>query len=1478
MLKSISLENAKFDALQKEYDYLASKLQETENQLKVSNKKLEETENQLKESNKRLKLATDILDELNDGIIVLDKDFHFLYCNAAMKQITKFPRGKSFKSGILPWEVFPQMIAQNTDKFFKIAIKGQILHNIDNSYQFPNGATLFTSETYFPVLNGKGVVCILKNKTEFKKAEEALMETEGINRSILDNSPDIVLMVDQDCKIQFINRSIAGFSTDNIYYENISKFVSPEDYKLMRKRVLQIFKGEDTKRLEIEICDLTQKFKVFQVRFGKIKSNFEVIGVIIILTDITERKKAEEKLKESERRYRLLAENSNEVIWTYDMNLNCSYMSPYVTNLLGYSQEEAIKMNIRDLMTDFSFKKLISVISEELEIEKEGKKDLIRIKNEELECLHKNGFIVNCELKATFLRNNEGKAIGFLGSTRDITKRKQKENKLIESEEKFRELLENTQNIVYKLNLKTMSYDYVSPSVETVLGYTVQEFITSDASKGDISIHPNDYEKAKEYRNKILNSEQDDQKFYSFDMRVRHKNGEYKCFKDQSKLVRDKDGKPLYIVASMTDITDRESAERELKYYLEFEKLIGEISSKFIEKPSQKIDSVIDKALQDLVEFLNCNIGRVHIFNNEITSLNKTFEYCKDQSDTLANRTQKINIQDFSFLSKIFLDLEPFTVSHPEDRPKEAKGIRNWQKQYGFHPFIIIPIATKNKSFGVMMLIGKEGETKNWPERSKSLLKSIANSIAIVIERKKSEQALIDSEKKLRQSEARYRLLVENMTEGLGIQDVEGNHIYANSKFYEITGYSNEELIGSNSIELFDMDGRNKYKERMALRKKGDKTPYEAVFIKKNTERVNVLVSPTPIFEEDTGIFNGSFAVVTDITPLKKIEKALEKERNRAQKYLDIAGSILIALDRNGKVTLINRKGCKMLGYPEEEIIGKEWFDEFLPIDFRKGIMGTFKDLMKGEIELAKYYENSILDRNGNEHLIAWYNTLIIDEKGQINGILSSGEDITDRKRTEKELIESEEKFRGLFDNVTVGFAYHKIILNNDGIPVDYEYIDINPMFTQLTGLTREKTIGKRITEILPGIDSDPAGWIGKYGKVALEGLHITFENYSEHLNKWYLVNAYSPKKGYFVTVFIDVSDRKKSEENLRESEEKYRIISEQSFMGICLFQERKIQYCNNAFSEILGYNSEEIMSWGPGEFIKVIHPDEKELILDLVRQRESGNQNYNPYFQFRLINRKGGFKNISIYSKPINYRGKNAILVTIIDISKRLKLEFELKQHADYLEKALNEKEMLLKELHHRVKNNLQVISAITLMHEESFNDDNRHIFKDYQNRIKAMAEIHEILYSSNVADKIDMKKYVENLVRNLIISYKVDSDRIEIAQKIEDIELSITEVMHYGLILNELISNALKYAFPNNGSGKIEISCKRNENKEIVLVVQDNGIGFPENYNFKNQNTMGMRIVRTSTKQINGKLKLTKCKGTKWVINFKEKFIKRN
>jgi two-component sensor histidine kinase len=226
-----------------------------------------------------------------------------------------------------------------------------------------------------------------------------------------------------------------------------------------------------------------------------------------------------------------------------------------------------------------------------------------------------------------------------------------------------------------------------------------------------------------------------------------------------------------------------------------------------------------------------------------------------------------------------------------------------------------------------------------------------------------------------------------------------------------------------------------------------------------------------------------------------------------------------------------------------------------------------------------------------------------------------------------------------------------------------------------------------------------------------------------------------------------------------------------------------------------------------------------------------------------------------------------------LMNANKELQIEIKDREKAEeQIRASLKEKEILLKEIHHRVKNNLQIISSLLDLQTEHFKDKRTlELFRDYRNRVKSMALIHEQLYQSKDLAKIDFNEYINNLAVTLFHLYGVNSDDVILKICIKDVFLSIETAIPCGLIINELVSNALKHAFPGGKKGEIQIDF-HSDDGTFMLVVNDNGVGFPEKLDFRNTRSLGLQLVNMLTQQLKGTVDLERSHGTTFKITFKD------
>jgi len=298
-----------------------------------------------------------------------------------------------------------------------------------------------------------------------------------------------------------------------------------------------------------------------------------------------------------------------------------------------------------------------------------------------------------------------------------------------------------------------------------------------------------------------------------------------------------------------------------------------------------------------------------------------------------------------------------------------------------------------------------------------------------ITERKQAELALRDSEE-------RYWRIVETANEGVWTLDADCRTTYANPRLAVMLGCSVEELLGRPTEDFMFPEDVPAHLERIARRRDGESGTYELRLRRKDGSECWTLASASPVLDAQ-GKYAGSFAMLSDVTERKQAEQALRAEKERAQKYLDVAGVMLVALVAKGRITLMNRCGCEILGYHEGELIGRNWFDVCVAERARDQVKGVFSWLTVGAVKSVEYYENPIVTRSGEERLIAWYNVILRDESGRATGTLSSGEDITARRQAEQQAQAERDQLRRILDAVPDG-AYV--------VGQDYEIQYVNPV------------------------------------------------------------------------------------------------------------------------------------------------------------------------------------------------------------------------------------------------------------------------------------------------------------------------------------------------------------------------------------------------------------------------------------------------
>jgi PAS domain S-box-containing protein len=432
-----------------------------------------------------------------------------------------------------------------------------------------------------------------------------------------------------------------------------------------------------------------------------------------------------------------------------------------------------------------------------------------------------------------------------------------------------------------------------------------------------------------------------------------------------------------------------------------------------------------------------------------------------------------------------------------------------------------------------------------------------------ISERKHTESAL-------KESERRYRGIIESSMDGFWLYDASANILQVNDAYCTMSGYTRDELCSMTISDIEAIEDPEETEIHIRSVKERGRDKFESIHRAKNGTLFDVEINTVLLKESNVLV-----AFISDITERKTAELKLRESERRFRGILEDVSLLSVILNDQGMIEMVNDYLLTATGYVRNEIIGRSWFDQFVPEEFREELRSVYlRGLKNGDTPGP--FEMNVVTKTGDLLFVRWTNITMYDSEKRIIGITSLGEDITEQRKVQNELQDREEQFRTLITSMQQGIALHEMIFNEDGTPADYRFIDVNPSFERITGLQRADLVGRTVMEVMPGTEQY---WLEKYARVVTSGEPMLYENYAAELGKFFEVIAYRPKEKQFATIVTDVTERKLNEQKIQASERQYRLLAENATDVIWTMNlDGQFTYISPSVLQLRGFTPEEVM------------------------------------------------------------------------------------------------------------------------------------------------------------------------------------------------------------------------------------------------------------------------------------------------------------
>ena len=723
----------------------------------------------------------------------------------------------------------------------------------------------------------------------------------------------------------------------------------------------------------------------------------------------------------------------------------------------------------------------------------------------------------------------------------------------------------------------------------------------------------------------------------------------------------------------------------------------------------------------------------------------------------------------------------------------------------------------------------------------------------------------ITEQRKLEQERFQLLSILENSLNEIYVFDSSTLKFeYANHGALQNIGYTLEEMKNLTPVDIQPEYNNETFRQAIEplINAQQEKLVLETIHKRKDGTNYPVEIHLQLHKLENKSVF---FAIINDITERKKTENALKEREAFLNNLLTTMPIPVFYKDTNGNYIDANTAFTSLFGYSKEQLIGKSIFDLY-PKELAEVYFAKDKELFEnpGDIQI---YESRLLSANGEHHDVVFHKAVFRNDKGEISGLIGAALDITERKRAEEALRQSEERYRTTLYSIGDGV----IATNNRGF-----INQMNPIAESLTGWSEQEARNKPLEEIFTIVNETTRSSVeNPVHKVLKEGKIVGLANHTLLISKdgteIPIADSGAPIRNEngdidgVVLVFRDQLKERAAQKILEESEAQLKQSQRVARIGYYIFDITADTWSSSEMLDEL-FGIDKNYKRNTEGWLNLIHPDHREemtayLTNHILQEKKEFNKEY------KILRKRDNavFWVYGLGSLELDKNGSPVKMFgTIQDVTERIEAQNTIKN-------SLKEKEILLKEIHHRVKNNFQRIISLIALQTELINDQKvLDIFEDLQNRLRTMSLIHELMYGTGDFVGVDVKDYITRLTNYLVKTYS-SSGNVKLNLDLESHSLDLETIIPCGLIANEIVTNSLKYAFPNDAEGTVNISFKK-KNGDFCLEFFDNGIGIKNKIDFENINSLGMRLIDLLTKQLRGTLEVIQPdNGLQFIIKFK-------